>query len=107
MNDTDERSCAASGSVAKCHACGAGCVEGYDAEGVLVRVPARSRWIAATQRLPARSGDYLVFLDDYQRSVIVMNGCLDDGDWYWSDDWDRAKYVTHWMPLPAPPETSK
>ena len=43
--DDAEPSLASAGSVAKCHACGADYVEGYDAEGVLVRVPVRSRWI--------------------------------------------------------------
>jgi len=68
------------------------------------RLRAALSWVPVAERLPAQAGDYLVFLDDYQQSVMVMNGCRDGDDWYWSDDWDRAKYVTHWMPLTKPPE---
>lgn len=54
-------------------------------------------WIPVTERMPEKSGDYLVF-DDC--------GNLYVNEWHfplrmWQYDDSR---ITHWMPLPEPPE---
>ena len=54
-------------------------------------------WIPVTERCPEKSGDYLVF--DDCRNLYV-------NEWHyllkkWQYDDSR---ITHWMPLPEPPE---
>ena len=103
MNDNDEQSIPSRGSVAKCHACGADCVEGYDAEGVLVRVPARGRWIPVTERCPAKHLTVLV----WSQSDGLHLARLDlRGQWRDADE-NFGKKITHWMLLPAPPTARK
>jgi hypothetical protein len=113
MKDEAEQSIPSRGSVAKCHACGADCVEGYDAEGVLVRVPVRGRWIPVTERLP-EDGVPVAIVADRGRTPdnrgVVAAGELYHGCWYHTLPGLVVRQiadVTHWMPLPAPPETSK
>lgn len=59
-----------------------------------------SEWISVRDRLPEENGDYLVALDDGYIGVT----------WYSADEgfdlWADAGEVTHWMPLPEPPEVS-
>ena len=69
-----------------------------DAEeaGLLVRLPL-NEWIPVTERLPEKSGDYLVF--DACGNLYV-------NEWHfllrmWQFDDSR---ITHWMPLPEPPK---
>ena len=69
-----------------------------------------SNWISVKDRLPERDGTYLCrysFEHDGQRSGMMFTGCVD----YYATDpephWQNAGiglYVTHWMPLPEPPE---
>ena len=61
------------------------------------------RWIPVSERLPEPDGDYLVSLNDTPRTKMVMYFYRDGDDGKWSDDWGRAKLITHWMPLPEPP----
>ena len=80
------------------------CNQFTDANGVTVQ-----QWIPVAERLPVKAGKYLT----------VVKSVLGDGDnyirllWYghgfhYSDpdigDVQMNKYVTHWMPLPQPPE---
>ena len=58
----------------------------------------KPRWIPVTERLPERNGTYLVYV---YGDVTDLN--------YWRGKWHRlgddyTKAVTHWMPLPQPPE---
>ena len=57
-----------------------------------------SKWIPVTERLPEKTGSYLVYV---YYEVTEMN--------YWHGKWHRlgddyTKAVTHWMPLPKPPQ---
>ena len=71
----------------------------------------KPKWIPVTERLPDNIGEeVLVCNEDYGKSdlgfatVAVYNG---NG---WLECWDRKMYlasITHWMPLPEPPEKEK
>ena len=56
-------------------------------------------WISVKDRLPDKKGDYLI----YNTDGIVWPYWYDGDGWY-----DTLGYltqrVTHWMPLPEPPE---
>lgn len=66
------------------------------------------RWIPCSERLPEKTGYYLVCdstakfdnirgRQDVSKFVIGRHG----GHWYGAI---RREYITHWMPLPEPPE---
>ena len=62
----------------------------------LVEVPEPMKWIPVTERLP-----------DVWEKVITFD--KDEGvreNWRCGDktSWSRGYHVTHWMPLPQPPE---
>lgn len=69
-----------------------------------------SEWISCSDRLPTEPGAYLVF-----KPISAYRLCL--YDWLvdvraWEQEWLRKKrsdfkpktWVTHWMPLPEPPQ---
>lgn len=70
-----------------------------------------SGWISVKDRLPSIiSEDF----DDYSEDVLVMtpDGIMighcepyRDGEYAWFSNHDSVT-VTHWMPLPEPPEVS-
>ena len=54
-----------------------------------------SEWISVKDELPNRDIRVLVYIPE-------MNGS--DCNIQISKGWGVSKYVTHWMPLPEPPE---
>ena len=63
-----------------------------------------SKWIKCSERMPDKFVDVLV-TDGIYVEVMWL-----DCDWYW-DSWIESwvvevdrKNITHWMPLPEPPE---
>lgn len=56
------------------------------------------KWIPVTERLPEKSGSYLV----YVYGEVTEMDCW-RGKWHMLGD-DYTKAVTHWMPLPKPPK---
>ena len=60
------------------------------------------RWIPVTERLPEEEGQYLVSCDtDY--GVEVGGFYIDeDGERYFSCDWNDPDDIEAWMPLPTP-----
>ena len=78
------------------------------------------KWIPVSERLPDIGGCYLVVVKykydfereyNYDTDVAAFNFCYDrnyiDGRWSTYIDWDEGQqylHVTHWMPLPEPPE---
>ena len=60
------------------------------------------RWIPVTERLPEENYNCLVcddgFVEEGYRNMV--------GGWY-DFHGDRLKFVTHWMPLPQPPESGE
>jgi len=62
-----------------------------------------SEWIPVSERLPERNERVLV-VDESGVNVGAYSPMLDD---WWSLQGDRmapGPQVTHWMPLPEPPE---
>jgi hypothetical protein len=61
--------------------------------------------------MPDKDGRYLVVLDDAARTIDVMYSVYyfegDKGSYGFSDELCRVDAVTHWMPLPAPPQTDR
>ena len=59
------------------------------------------RWISVEERLPDNDIQYLTYTTGNECVVCYYNG---DGDWI--SDWasNDSPDVTHWMPLPEPPE---
>jgi len=55
-----------------------------------------SKWISFRERKPELSGEYIVFSESLNVTV----------SWYYAHAGQSfgAPYVTHWMPLPEPPE---
>lgn len=77
-------------------------VEKLEAEGYTVQ-----KWIPCSERLPEEAGSYLVmyhpcFWDDVEWS----KRCVGIDTFRGKSTWAKKKYqrVTHWMPLPEPPE---
>lgn len=67
------------------------------------------KWIPVTERLPEESCKCLcanemgdIVLAPYSNRYRAFNAIDDDEGDRWKFD-----YVTHWMPLPLPPETEK
>lgn len=77
-----------------------------DAQWALLRNP--PRWIPVTERLPDDGVEVLVSVDE-NSDDCGYHVCL-----YRGDEWVRSESgsgyifgVTHWMPLPEPPEVTK
>lgn len=60
---------------------------------------AMDKWISVDKRLPEKMQSVLVYRDGDMQVDFIDDG----GGWFW-DDPDEAPPVTHWMPLPTPPE---
>ncbi len=64
----------------------------------------KAGWIPVSERLPKRDGFYLV-LENVNQVAGYYHWCKQFG---WNTDGGRINIqsVTHWMPLPTPPESS-
>ena len=75
----------------------------------------QTMWIPVTERLPNCNGCYLVWRPHFFGGEIGMPSiCYYDGSNTWHDsygvDFERILHpddVTHWMPLPRPPEENE
>ncbi len=70
------------------------------------------RWIPIDEALPDRNVNVLVYIPVSEEKTFIAS--LDEGGMWFSSDPTADAYSlgedgapTHWMPLPAPPETSK
>jgi hypothetical protein len=60
------------------------------------------RWIPVSERLPEDKNSWLIF---FEKENGAYPGSYFNGDWYGSDgEIIPSSNVTHWMPLPEPPE---
>lgn len=77
-------------------------------------VEAEPKWIPVTERLPDADGCYIVTACDEGCScgdgiwydTVVVEAEHYKGSWLWNEngtEYDIACFVTHWMPLPQPP----
>jgi len=74
---------------------------------------AGTRWIPVSERLPIENGKYLIYVsahtteDSVQREEIT-SAIWSDKRWHYGHTWmPRQNPVTHWMPLPEPPQEVK
>lgn len=58
-----------------------------------------SKWIPVMEMEPERTGWFLTFGPQRKTAVVHF-----DSDGVWSDEDDYNIDVTHWMPLPKPPD---
>ena len=72
----------------------------------LEKAEAANAWIPVTERLPKTEKPVQVYMPKLYMSVqtgfYTKYYGEDDGEWY--EHWVASGDVTHWRPLPAPPE---
>ena len=70
------------------------------------RLREAQRWIPVTERLPKTEKPVQVYMPKLYMSVqtgfYTKYYGEDDGEWY--EHWVASGDVTHWRPLPEPPE---
>ena len=59
----------------------------------------RPRWISVEERLPERDKDVLCFFRYPDSTTVCQNVYYGNGHWL-----GEGSFVTHWMPIPQPPE---
>lgn len=83
----------------------------FDAEPVM-------QWISVKDRLPEKDGEYLVFTEQRDCFNALFESEIGDGGefgvWlnsyhpdtlgFLDSEWQEYEGITHWMPLPEPPE---
>lgn len=62
-----------------------------------------SEWISVRERLPEPFTPVIVYRRGKSGGPMVEQGCYTVNGW-WKVYSSRIKSVTHWMPLPSPPE---
>ena len=81
----------------------------------IAELEAAQRWIPVSERLP-ELGSPILFYDSILERInkgtcTAMNSDNTNLHWFTDDDLfyfgDRSEYVTHWMPLPQPPEVQE
>lgn len=80
---------------------------------IIDEAPTVSGWISVKDRLP--EGKLNPYTRDYQEVICLLNtrfGCdvrtyeFGRGH-FWHGPQEIDKYITHWMPMPEPPEEDK
>jgi hypothetical protein len=78
---------------------------GDDAVEAAKKIFTLGEWISVSERLPEKDKYVIVFTEEHGESGIHCAAADEDGVWYpaHGDGW-MFPTVTHWMPLPEPPE---
>jgi hypothetical protein len=65
-------------------------------------------WISVDDRLPETCTGMLVYsMDNVHPYTVILIAIWDGGEFDFQDSWENANLqVTHWMPLPSPPEAT-
>lgn len=63
--------------------------------------PQIPRWIPVEERLPEKHAGVIVYCEDGFVDLMTHDG----RHWNWNGRYEDS--VTHWMPLPEPPEEAK
>ena len=63
----------------------------------------RPKWISVEERLPEESGKYIVCTR--KKAVYCTAFRFFHGKGYFATD--KTTHITHWMPMPEPPEVSE
>ena len=87
------------------------CVQERDRRALLAHLDAlqksEARWVPVTERLPKSCDHVLMVFDDSYGGAYLIGWREDDGRWFVDDQESNEAYgITHWMPLPSPPEAS-
>lgn len=66
----------------------------------------RNGWISVEDRLPEKAGEYLVVYHPCYWDNVGTKICVGIDSFRGKTSWAKKKYqhVTHWQPLPEPPE---
>lgn len=66
----------------------------------------QNEWVSVDERLPETAGEYLVVYHPCHWDNVSAKVCVGIDSFRGKTAWAKKKYqrVTHWMPLPAPPE---
>lgn len=73
-------------------------LEAFWQEGYMVQ-----KWIPCSDRMPEKHEEVLAYSPYWGKIVVAMWG----GEFWleqWTDDDLEQSEITHWMPLPEPPE---
>ena len=78
-----------------------------DAE-IILELIERTHWIPVGEK-PKNHGEYLVFVRDHytedsHKESTIVKAIYDSRGWVTEWYGTRASEITHWMPLPEPPE---
>ena len=84
-------------------------------EAVLPTLTPPNEWVSVEERLPDKYGEYIVCACDEGGPIdeqiwgdtVVVFADYYDGTFIWYEgnrEYDISDIVTHWMPLPAPPD---
>jgi hypothetical protein len=65
------------------------------------RVP---RWISVEERLPSEHISVAVYIDEGAGRYWIQTAYLNGGKWRIPGEFVVDRNITHWMPLPEPPE---
>ena len=87
----------------------------YEDTGLAPEEVHQMRWIPVEERLPKKHGEYIVCACDEGEPIderiwgdtVVVCADYCDGTFTWYEgnaECDISDIVTHWMPLPAPPD---
>lgn len=65
-----------------------------------------NEWVSVEERLPETAGEYLVVYHPCHWDNVSAEICVGIDSFRGKTAWAKKKYqrVTHWMPLPAPPD---
>ena len=73
-------------------------------EARIAELEAERRWIPVSERLPEVNEDVFTLVYDTNDGSTSVCALKHHGDGVWFI-WDKGYYVvTHWMPMPKPPE---